>query len=405
MSVPAPTQPRSGAEDRIPELESLRGVMAWWVVISHALALSSATAPFGGRLWDALGDGRGAVQVFMILSGFVIAHLLLSKREPWTVYITRRFFRIFPLYATCLVLSVALIPWEREALKALAGDSVVLARAAERFEAGLARPWLVLPLKLTMLHGVPPESWLPNLAGAYLGPGWSISTEWQFYLLAPACLGLAARRPSAAGWGVGIALFVLVSRKLDNDAFVGRYAHLFFLGSVSAIGYRWLRGLPPGAAQGALLWIKWGSAAAAAFLWATVPAWPTDAWPLTVWLICFWAVATRDLAPSDAVGAAVRSLLGSGPLRFSGRVSYSTYLVHLPILLCLAAAIERLARPPRGLALMGCLLAGGVPLILLGSYLAFRFIEQPGIRLGRRWLGRGAGGLPSVAARPQPTAL
>lgn len=394
LPAPRPRTAESGG-DRIPELESLRGVMAWLVVLCHLFALSAVSPPLG-RYFSILSDGRGAVQVFMILSGFVITHLLTVKREAWTLYLVRRFFRIFPLYAVCLTVAVLLAPWEGEALHRLAANSPDLTRLARDFETGAANPALMLPFKLTMLHGVPPEGWGPlaHSADAYLGPGWSISTEWQFYLLAPLCLAAAQSVGRASVWAAAIAAFTLISHKLDaltSFAFVGRFAHLFFLGAISAKGYHWSLTATPAAAAAAIRWLRWGAAAVVAFLWAVVPQWPIDTWPFTLWAICLWAVMTRRHCPDEPLGSWVRATLGAGPLRFLGRVSYSTYLVHIPILFCLAGWLTRGGRPSVGWGPFVKLAALGVPLILAASQLAYRCVEQPGIEIGRRLARRMSG--------------
>ena len=47
--------------------------------------------------------GSGAVMIFMMLSGFVITGLLLTRKEAWLPFITRRAFRLFPAYWIALV--------------------------------------------------------------------------------------------------------------------------------------------------------------------------------------------------------------------------------------------------------------------------------------------------------------
>ena len=108
---------RQGRPDHIAELDALRGLMSLWVVLGHAL--HAVGFPGGDPLWvkPFLANGL-AVDVFIILSGFVVTRLLDEKRESYGVYITRRFFRLFPAYVACLLLSVFMLDLVVEALSA-----------------------------------------------------------------------------------------------------------------------------------------------------------------------------------------------------------------------------------------------------------------------------------------------
>ncbi|MBC4671612.1 acyltransferase [Klebsiella quasipneumoniae] len=78
----------------IRELEGLRGIMALWVVFGHSLASLPA---FSTRIPPTALNSY-AVDVFIILSGFVIFFMLDNKKQVYSDYITQRFFRIFPIY-------------------------------------------------------------------------------------------------------------------------------------------------------------------------------------------------------------------------------------------------------------------------------------------------------------------
>jgi peptidoglycan/LPS O-acetylase OafA/YrhL len=47
------------------------------------------------------------VYLFVIISGFVITHLLLAKQQSYGPYIVRRLMRIAPVYLFCLALAIA----------------------------------------------------------------------------------------------------------------------------------------------------------------------------------------------------------------------------------------------------------------------------------------------------------
>src|ERR1700761_2937765 len=83
-------------------IDGLRAWLAWFVVVAHVGLHTAAQTqvPFLQNTFGSLGPR--AVETFIIISGFVITHLLLERHEPYPVYITRRFLRIYPIYFVCL---------------------------------------------------------------------------------------------------------------------------------------------------------------------------------------------------------------------------------------------------------------------------------------------------------------
>ncbi|MGK7034473.1 acyltransferase family protein [Klebsiella pneumoniae] len=75
----------------IRELEGLRGIMALWVVFGHSLASLPA---FSTRIPPTALNSY-AVDVFIILSGFVIFFMLDNKKQVYSDYITQRFLEFF----------------------------------------------------------------------------------------------------------------------------------------------------------------------------------------------------------------------------------------------------------------------------------------------------------------------
>jgi peptidoglycan/LPS O-acetylase OafA/YrhL len=87
---------------KIGALEGLRGLMAWWVVLGHLSVSFDWSLPL-------VDNNTLAVDVFIVLSGFVIARLIDRKAEGYAPFITRRAFRLFPLYLVVLAVSVSLL--------------------------------------------------------------------------------------------------------------------------------------------------------------------------------------------------------------------------------------------------------------------------------------------------------
>src|ERR1700731_3519067 len=98
---------------RIPELDGIRGIAIAMVVVYHFFLLP-IQAPPAALLSYVKAAGRLAwsgVDLFFVLSGFLIGGILLDARDSlnyFQVFYTRRFFRIVPIYAVCLVGALAL---------------------------------------------------------------------------------------------------------------------------------------------------------------------------------------------------------------------------------------------------------------------------------------------------------
>jgi peptidoglycan/LPS O-acetylase OafA/YrhL len=102
-------QPNAPAK-RIPELDGLRGLAILLVILCHYV---QDGGPIGmryslvRRAGEVIGQGTIGVDLFFILSGFLIGGILLNSRSSPKYYSTfyiRRFFRIIPIYYSWLIL-------------------------------------------------------------------------------------------------------------------------------------------------------------------------------------------------------------------------------------------------------------------------------------------------------------
>src|SRR5260370_41846538 len=91
---------------RIPELDGIRGIAIGMVLIAHFfLVVSRPGSALAYALVPLRLDWTG-VDLFFVLSGFLIAGILLDARGSsnyFRVFYTRRFFRIVPIYAAFLL--------------------------------------------------------------------------------------------------------------------------------------------------------------------------------------------------------------------------------------------------------------------------------------------------------------
>src|SRR5216684_4285326 len=167
---------------RIPELDGIRGVAIGMVLIAHLFAVASRP---GSALAYALVPLRldwTGVDLFFVLSGFLIGGILLDARGSsnyFHVFYKRRFFRIVPIYAAILLVLPGLVSaaqWTNH------GDFTWLKANA--------LPWYsywTFTQNLWMTHAA-------SLGANALAITWSLSIEEQFYLSLPILVRLLSGR-------------------------------------------------------------------------------------------------------------------------------------------------------------------------------------------------------------------
>src|SRR5258708_33307644 len=183
----------------LPELDCARCALAWWVVINHCFVASGVAFKAATDPWtQLLMHGDWAVDGFIILSGFVIAKLISEKPEPYLGYISRRFLRLYPVYLICLALAVLLL--------------------SPRLDPGLLVSHLALAQGLLTGSG----------STAILVPSWSISLEWQYYLIAPAFVAVLWRLRWRWVLVLALVLYLPICRHWD-DIFLSHWPMQSFL--------------------------------------------------------------------------------------------------------------------------------------------------------------------------------
>lgn len=346
-------------------------MLSWWVVIDHALLLAGYHVRNLDRGWRLAAHGDYAVDVFIILSGFVVHKLWHDSREPYRVFIARRFLRLWPAYIACLLAALALRPLlATTQLHSPLGDAVHIAQRLVNWNAEELYYWKHLAAHLPMIHGAVPEPFLPGSAIAFLGPAWSISLEWQFYLIAPLLFAALARGrgiawllfAGLAGAGWMLRYTAPFNAWFSMESFLPQKLLLFAVGIGSHELWRAFR--------------EYGSGVAPVMLGLAVLILAfTLNLPLAIWTAMLAVALSRHSLP--------KRILNSAPLQFLGRISYSTYLGHMLILWSLHAAIFAWHPSITGPQLFPILLVAGTPLVLLLSVVLHRWVELPAIRLGR----------------------
>ncbi|HEY2614281.1 MAG TPA: acyltransferase [Chthoniobacterales bacterium] len=364
----------SASNGRIPELDGLRGILAWTVVWTHILICSGWSGP-NWRGHNVLNEtAEAAVDVFMLLSGFAITRLLLVEHKSFSQYLWGRFCRIVPAYWVALAAGIALNGWLAANFRHLPPTPETQGFAAI-CDLAASRPWTDGILHFLLLQGLAPSAQLPGEPYTFLGVAWSLSLEWQFYCVAPLALILATR----VRWGFAIlallagatALFCQHLMLAFSNAFLPPKSAFFLVGAVSYVAV-----IQNKKNDRAIFWLL-GSCGALAILWLIgshklIEAVP----PPLIWALVLIAVRFRCFDN-------LRSLLDSQPLQYLGRVSYSTYLFHVPVITVVQTAIWRWIRPASQTQLFWATAVMAIWGTLIVSEVAWRFIERPFQRLGR----------------------
>lgn len=320
---------------RIKGIDGLRGWLACLVMICHIDVYCGLDQQYA-FLNPLASVGSVAVSVFIIISGFVISHLLLEKSESYLVFICRRFFRIYPLFFVCLISGIFTTrlyyhafltePW---------GSASPLSRLASILVKNQNELHFVpnLIAHLSMLHGVISNGEIYGASTAFLPPGWSLSLEWQFYLIAPIVLWTVhhsslsrvgvALVAALAYWAYQIGLFGTFSQ----PSFLPGAVPLFAVGISTRVAMSKLPTLSvfPVASVviGGAVLISVGDA--------------LQLLPFYVWMVFVsWCLLDQPLDPlSVKAKAIIDDLLLSKAARFAGKLSYAVYLVHMPVIYAL----------------------------------------------------------------------
>ncbi|RZA11338.1 MAG: acyltransferase, partial [Proteobacteria bacterium] len=368
------------AESSVPELDShvgsldgLRGLAAFWVFLAHAQILS------GLRWMHVLSWGDMAVDLFMMISGFLMAHNYLHRRskEPWEASSTwgtfwiRRFFRIAPAYYVLLAIALLIGPWLGE-YRELIGIQYPNTRTVEAryLDGSLSN----IVAHVTFIFGA-----LPDYAFRTPLPDWSIGLEMQFYAVFPFLMLFMGSRFSPLRVALAIAgAFALgwllrgYGARFEMPSFLALKLHMFLIGIIFAYArmYR-------------VTWATWGLAALIVFVevWRH-PGIHSAGFAAMVMGLGVLVSSSSQWGPL----LRTRQVLSSRWGKIAGEYAYCLYLVHLLVMIPIAGQLTlypwylELKSSLRFLICVGLTF----PVALACCVVVYRFVETPGIRLGKR---------------------
>ena len=312
----------------IPVLDGFRGLAVLLVVVRHASHYFRPNSDAGETLRDALGAGWIGVDLFFVLSGFLITGILVdSKGGPhyFRNFYIRRSLRIFPLYYGFLALIFFVLPqfYQNE---------------GGQFEALQDRQvwyWTYLVNVLGAAGGLTP------LNTTHL---WSLAVEEQFYLVWPAVVLWCGRRRlaevSIAMLATALVLRVVVTTFYENVLPQGAYMltpmrmDALALGGLLALALRHPGGMER--VRGLAPYVLAGATASMLILHVDTGGldWMRDGVTQTVGFTIVAAFAVALLA-TVIVGPErnpLRRAIDARWLRALGKYSYAIYLFHYPLL-------------------------------------------------------------------------
>jgi peptidoglycan/LPS O-acetylase OafA/YrhL len=316
-----------------------------------------------------LTNGRSAVIMFFVLSGFVLTlPALAGKNQAYPIYAVRRICRIYVPYVAAL--GVALVAcWRFHGLQMYGNEFHMMWRSAPRVH--------TIAQHLIFLGRFNVYAYNPAV--------WSLVHEMRISLIFPLLCFVSLRLRAWAGCLIAAAL-PLVAAMVANlsKPYPGAgdpgtnslvwwntlgYCGLFLLGSILArhhetMKYRFAK--IPSLLKWVLLGVSCGLYQYSMQL--HIPIYLRD---FAIGIGCAYVIVLALIQRGK-----LSRMLQLKPLRFLGRISYSLYLLHLPILMTLSIMIYR--RLPYGYLLLPFL-----AILLVLATVFQRLIEEPSICLGK----------------------
>jgi peptidoglycan/LPS O-acetylase OafA/YrhL len=364
----------------VPLLDGVRG-LAVLLLLAHQFVLDvlpAKGAPAAARLLeDALEPGWVGVQLFFVLSGFLITGVLLdSKGRPNYLrsFYARRVLRIFPLYYLLLVTLAFVLPHLGPVPPLLRADAGAMPLA-----------WIYL------------SNWTVKVP-APIGHCWSLAVEEQFYLLWPfvvaasssprllrICFGLAVL-------ALGVRIAVLASGLSPEIAYQNTFARIdaLALGAAGALLVRqpaMLRRFAPGL-RFALVAAALSLVGCAAFGLGRTGA-VTQIAGYSLLAIVFALIIVVGVLEQAAAGGRLSATLSSRPLRLFGKYSYGIYILQLPVHIFVSKTLlaRWLAYRDGGpYVFIQLVYSAGMTALLLGlAMLSYHLYEKHFLRLKRHF--------------------
>lgn len=397
--------------DHDPVIDGVRAFAIIWVIFFHipffhlGSFTTEAFALFMGPWTQWMGRGDMGVDLFFVISGYLIGSILLDEYRSTgglqvKRFYARRFLRLIPVYVVAMLVGAPLV------------HNIPKSAILMEFP-----PWMNFDTIWANLLYV--NNFLP-INGQYMGWCWSLAIEEQFYLIFPAFILIFMRfRPKLQIMGLfmlasGVIRWIIIDRHgfippfLDTpdmqswvDRFSIEYQNLYtrYAGLLSGVIGAYLmvyhrdrvraffgrKGLVNALSLLAVvLIVPTAYFALASPLFASIPRWAAELYyshHRDVFSICLMFLILAAIHGSGLVGNALRSIWSARILYPIAQLSYSLYLVHEAVMLWLFPKTAAAWGPSMGnwTALWS---AAALSVVLSFAFAAvlYLFVEQPCMR-------------------------
>lgn len=342
---------------RIAEIDGLRGLALTLVVVFHLF-----------------GNGRvsGGVDVFLVVSGFLLSRSLIKRMgppgAPWMLrHYGRVLMRLVP--SALLVLAAVTV-----ATFTLASPTRWMQNTRELIASALYyENWELIDSQLAYGAAGPDTSPLQHF--------WSLSVQGQFFLfwpLAIVAIVLVSRRFTASALRVVVvvtaaataASFAYAVYLVGVDqpvAYFSTWSRFWELGAGALLAFAMHRFDLPDRAKAPLGWLGLAMIVSCGFLIDGGAVFPGVA---TLWPVAGTALVI--VAAGDAAARGPRRLLETRPLKFFAGISYPLYLWHWPLLIFYIGY-----QGYEGVGWRGALIVFSISVVL--AWLTQRFVADPAL--------------------------
>jgi peptidoglycan/LPS O-acetylase OafA/YrhL len=350
---------KRSSQPRLFQLDALRGIAAVTVVFNHLFLAFPVSA---SKALGLISNGRSAVVLFFVLSGYVLSMPVWKGRQmPYGLYLIRRSCRIYLPFAAAAALSI---------MGAAIFHNIHLQQTS----------WFNQTWQTPITLHIVVKQFLMVPMNDFNTAFWSLTYEMQMSIVMPLlCLLMLWTSPAAFTMFYGLVVFAHPMNPYGSTQYPAlsyQIVFLFLLGAILARYAGFLKQL----CERLGLWL-WLALAASIYLYydfiINLSSSPTLTQALSKRIFLINGLGSAGILICSLHLPPLARLLKHSVPEYLGRISYSLYLVHGIVLF---ATIYLLAGHLRGRWMTGVVLI----LAFAAAHLFCITVEEPAMRLGKR---------------------